>query len=85
MWLEEKKKMQSTTSEMDITSAAYHDLMDRKLLEPRTYWHPVHGYVTEPNGGWQTIRENTRRGRRREKFRKELAKRKLNDNKSKLW
>ena len=77
--------MQSTTSEMDITSAAYHDLLDRKLLESRTYWHPVHGHVTEPNGGWQTVGEHTRRGRRRAKFQKMRTERKLSLNEAKLW
>ncbi len=77
--------MQSTTSEMDTTSAAYHDLMTRKLLEPRNYWHPVHGYVTEPNGGWQTVSEHTRRGRRRAKFHKMRSETRLSLNEAKMW
>ncbi len=77
--------MQSTTSEMDTTSAAYHDLMTRKLLEPRRYWHPVQGHVTEANGGWQTVSEHTRRGRRRAKFQRMRSERKLTLNEVKLW
>ncbi len=77
--------MQTDSSDMDITSAAYHDLVERKLLEPRMYWHPVEGVVVEPNGGWQTVRENTRRGRRKENFRRLREAQRLTLNESKLW
>jgi hypothetical protein len=78
--------MQTDSSDMDITSPAYHDLIERKLLEPRTYWTPVNGWVIEPNGGWQTFEEHTRRGRRRENFRRLGESLRLNKNESqRLW
>ena len=77
--------METDSSDMDITSAAYHDLIERKLLEPRVYWQPVDGWVIEPNGGWQTVERNTRRGRRRENFRRLREAQRLAKNESKLW